>query len=253
MHRDAVQPSPLCCPVPAVSHPHRCACDCGIGARRFQDAATSNAIIAMLRGDAAFGSLADAEAAAILQRDKEDGEKLEAGIALAVEKGVIDASFEPERYIAVDVLGKSADQVADEIIAQCGELAHGLVVVLCGLSGTGKGTTVAKLSEKLPNVTCWSNGNVFRRVCARACVRARAINVFRCVCVLARACACLCVRACANVLRCAAPSRCLRGCALACMRACVTCRAARLVQPQRAQSGDAACGDVVRAERMRRV
>ena len=82
-------------------------------------------------------------------------------------------------------------QVAEEIIGQCGELAHGLVVVICGtqpflvfhictgtgahpghictgtercagLSGTGKGTTVAKLSEKLPNVTCWSNGNVFR-------------------------------------------------------------------------------------------
>jgi hypothetical protein len=36
--------------------------------------------------------------------------------------------------------------------------------VLCGLSGTGKGTTVAKLGELLPagKTTGWSNGDVFR-------------------------------------------------------------------------------------------
>jgi len=34
--------------------------------------------------------------------------------------------------------------------------------VLQGLSGTGKGTTVAKLEQQLPRATCWSNGNVFR-------------------------------------------------------------------------------------------
>ena len=49
-----------------------------------QDATTSNAIIAMLDDDEAFGALAEAEAAAILRRDQEDGEKLGAGIALAV-------------------------------------------------------------------------------------------------------------------------------------------------------------------------
>ena len=31
-----------------------------------------------------------------------------------------------------------------------------------GLSGTGKGTTVAKLQSLLPNASCWSNGNIFR-------------------------------------------------------------------------------------------
>ena len=49
-----------------------------------QDATTSNAIIAMLDDDEAFVALAEAEAAAILRRDQEDGEKLGAGIALAV-------------------------------------------------------------------------------------------------------------------------------------------------------------------------
>ena len=33
---------------------------------------------------------------------------------------------------------------------------------LAGLSGTGKGTTVALLKKKLANATTWSNGNVFR-------------------------------------------------------------------------------------------
>lgn len=36
------------------------------------------------------------------------------------------------------------------------------VLVLVGLSGTGKGTTVDILKKKLPNTTSWSNGNVFR-------------------------------------------------------------------------------------------
>merc|ERR1711924_334340 len=40
--------------------------------------------------------------------------------------------------------------------------SKGCVMVLQGLSGTGKGTTVAKLQEKLPKAQTWSNGNVFR-------------------------------------------------------------------------------------------
>jgi hypothetical protein len=61
------------------------------------------------------------------------------------------------------VTGKSADAVADEIIAALGDApSKGCVLVLQGLSGTGKGTTVAKLKEKLPNAQTWSNGNVFR-------------------------------------------------------------------------------------------
>ncbi|CAK0804023.1 unnamed protein product, partial [Prorocentrum cordatum] len=40
--------------------------------------------------------------------------------------------------------------------------ATGCVVTLQGLSGTGKGTTVSRLKELLPNATTWSNGNLFR-------------------------------------------------------------------------------------------
>jgi hypothetical protein len=70
----------------------------------------------------------------------------------------------------VDVLGKTPDEVAQSILSSCGEndLEHGTVIVLVGLSGTGKGTTVAELQSSLERrgkqVVCWSNGNVFRSV-----------------------------------------------------------------------------------------
>ncbi len=54
-----------------------------------------------------------------------------------------------------------------------GEAAKtGCVVVLCGLSGTGKGITVARLQTMLPNAETWSNGNIFRALtllCSRSC------------------------------------------------------------------------------------
>lgn len=129
---------------------------------RKQNADTSNAIIEHFKEDEKFLQFSKAEADGIIKRDAEDDEKLAAGIQIALEKGVISKDYVPEEYINVDVMGKTADQVADEIISKCGDTSAGLVIVLCGLSGTGKGTTVAKLSEKLPKVTTWSNGNVFR-------------------------------------------------------------------------------------------
>ena len=61
------------------------------------------------------------------------------------------------------MLGKSAGDVASTIIAALGDAPRrGCVLVLQGLSGTGKGTTVAKLESLLPRCTSWSNGNVFR-------------------------------------------------------------------------------------------
>ena len=78
-------------------------------------------------------------------------------------KGVLEEapSVEPTRKI--DVLGKSADAVAEEIIGALGSAAKsGCILVLTGLSGTGKGTTVSKLQAALPNAASWSNGNIFR-------------------------------------------------------------------------------------------
>ena len=63
------------------------------------------------------------------------------------------------------VLGKTPDDVCNVIVGHMGDAVNtGGVVVLCGLSGTGKGTTVARLGELLPEgkTTGWSNGNVFR-------------------------------------------------------------------------------------------
>eukprot|EP00967_Tisochrysis_lutea_P126210 scaffold212996_cov37-Tisochrysis_lutea.AAC.3 len=82
----------------------------------------------------------------IIARDDEDGEKLAAGIREAVARGTLDASPPVEPVTDINVSGKSADAVAGEIIAKLGTApASGCVLVLQGLSGTGKGTTVAKL------------------------------------------------------------------------------------------------------------
>ena len=53
--------------------------------------------------------------------------------------------------------------MAKEIIGELGSAPKsGCIVVLTGLSGTGKTTTVCKLQAALPNAASWSNGNVFR-------------------------------------------------------------------------------------------
>ena len=135
-----------------------------------QNAETSNALIEDFSSSDSFVSLAKSEGDLILLRDLEDAEKLQVGIDYAKEKGVIDPTFVPEPYVTIDVLGKSPDDVSDEILGFVNENKQegsGSVIVLCGLSGTGKGTTVAKLSEKLAadrEVVCWSNGNIFRSV-----------------------------------------------------------------------------------------
>jgi len=125
------------------------------------DDKTSNAVIEALQDDPAFLKLSEDELNDILKRDKEDGEKLAAGVAQAIEKGVLPGDLEPPQYAEIDVLGKSADEVAGEIIAKLPE-GKGCVVILVGLSGTGKGTTADKIKAKCANSTTWSNGNCFR-------------------------------------------------------------------------------------------
>lgn len=108
-----------------------------------QNAETSNALIEEFATSSAFAELAKKEGDAILARDKEDGDKLQVGIDYAKEKGVIDPDYVPEPYVEIDVLGKTPDNVADEIISHVNNHKvegndEGSVIVLCGLSGTGK-------------------------------------------------------------------------------------------------------------------
>jgi cytidylate kinase len=127
------------------------------------DSTTTSAIIDAFQADETFLEVSVTKTNEIMARDQEDADKLAAGVQLAVDKGVLlaDPPVEPTRTI--DVLGKTAEQVADEIIAGLGDaVATGCVMILTGLSGTGKGTTVELLKKKLPKVVTWSNGNVFR-------------------------------------------------------------------------------------------
>jgi len=128
-----------------------------------QNSETSQAILTAYASDENFMKIADRLTKEIMQRDKEDGDKLGSGIDKAVEKGVLPKEVTVEPTTKVSVSGKSADAVADEIIKALGDApSKGCVLVLQGLSGTGKGTTVAKLKEKLPKAQTWSNGNIFR-------------------------------------------------------------------------------------------
>ena len=136
-----------------------------------QNAETSNAIIDHWKDNDLFLKLAQQEGDSTIARDREDGVKLQKGIDFAKSKGIIDPNYVPEPYIEVDVLGKTPTTVADEILSNIpsGDADTGSVIVLCGLSGTGKGTTVAKLRQKLEDdqgkkVVSWSNGNIFRSV-----------------------------------------------------------------------------------------
>jgi cytidylate kinase len=116
-----------------------------------------------------FKTLAKAETADILGRDEQDAAKLKEGIKLAQDKGVLE-KITPAPYTQIDVLGKSAVEVADEMIKGLGDGASkGCVLVLVGLSGTGKGTTVDKLKSKLDKAVTWSNGNVFRCLTKLCC------------------------------------------------------------------------------------
>ena len=142
-----------------------------------QNAETSNALITEFSASPDFLTLSKREGDLILQRDQEDAEKLQVDIDYAKDKGVIDTNFVPEPYGSIlDVLGKSPEDVSNEILSYVNDGKYGdsgSVIVLCGLSGTGKETTVARLSEKLSTdrkVVCWSNGNIFRSVTLLAAI-----------------------------------------------------------------------------------
>lgn len=123
----------------------------------------SQTIIEAYTGDPTFEAVSKRKFDELNARDAEDGVKLQAGIQLAIDKKVLPAEVAVEPTIKVDATGKNPELVAKEIIKLLGDApSKGCVMTLQGLSGTGKGTTVAKLQELLPNAITWSNGNIFR-------------------------------------------------------------------------------------------
>eukprot|EP01059_Diplonema_ambulator_P007325 TRINITY_DN16798_c0_g2_i1.p1 TRINITY_DN16798_c0_g2~~TRINITY_DN16798_c0_g2_i1.p1 ORF type:complete len:345 (+),score=143.79 TRINITY_DN16798_c0_g2_i1:362-1396(+) len=127
-----------------------------------QDSACSNTVIQVLEKYPSFGKLANMEAEMLLMRDREDEHKLEKGIEISISRGVLEPITAPA-VTKIDVKGKTPADVATLIISQLPKSeSAGCVVVLQGMSGTGKGTTCSTLLSKLPNSVTWSNGNVFR-------------------------------------------------------------------------------------------
>lgn len=112
-----------------------------------QNAETSNALIEFWKDADKFLSLAKTEGDLTIQRDNEDAVKLEKGIDFAKSKGVIDPNYVPESYVQLDVLGKTPATVADSILEKIKSSGdnkdEGSVIVLCGLSGTGKVSNVS--------------------------------------------------------------------------------------------------------------
>ncbi|CCW64333.1 unnamed protein product [Phytomonas sp. EM1] len=126
-----------------------------------QDDVCSSAIIQLLENSSDFKNLALREGQAILKRDEEDESKLAKGIELAVRKNILKKKFEDPPAIRINVKNRTAQEITDEIITHLPS-REGNVIVVQGLSGTGKGTTVSKLWRALPRCVIWSNGNVFR-------------------------------------------------------------------------------------------
>ena len=71
-----------------------------------QDAVTSAAVVDAFSAHEVFVALAATETDAILRRDAEDAEKLTAGIAMSVAKGVLPADPPVEPTTRIDVLGQ---------------------------------------------------------------------------------------------------------------------------------------------------
>lgn len=129
-----------------------------------QDAKTSAAIIKILNQNKTFISFGESEAKDIISRDDEDGVKLQAGIQYAIDKGVLPELESPPVYKSIDVIGKTPDDVCKIIVKDMGSAAsNGGVVVLCGLSGTGKNDL--KNCSSLFFVCLFRNYSVIKKNC----------------------------------------------------------------------------------------
>lgn len=128
---------------------------------RQQDDVCSSCVLAALKNNTHFQSLAESEGRDIISRDNEDAEKLSDGIRIAIRKGILSGNPDVSPVTKVNVVGLSAQEVTDKIVKAL-PASTGNVIILQGLSGTGKGTTVNKLRDALPRCVAWSNGNIFR-------------------------------------------------------------------------------------------
>lgn len=126
-----------------------------------QDDICSTAVIQLLANSAAFHALSKSEGELIVSRDKEDEDKLAKGIEIGIKKGILQGKPDVAPVTPINVVGLTASQVTEEIVKRLPG-KEGNVIILQGLSGTGKGTTVSKLKDVLPRCVTWSNGNVFR-------------------------------------------------------------------------------------------
>jgi len=96
---------------------------------------------------------------------------------------VLDAHVQVEPVHTINVTGRSADQVAEIVYTKCMESEEneneltGRIVVIQGLSGCGKGTTVSKLLQRFHAAVAWSNGNVFRSLTLLALEHCKQRNI----------------------------------------------------------------------------
>lgn len=128
-------------------------------------ASMTNKIIEAFAGSADFMSAGKRKLEELLARDREDGEKLQKGIDLAIDKGVLEADVQVEPITKVNVTNRTPDSIAQEINDKLGDApSKGCSLTLQGLSGLGKGTTVDCLKTILPNAQTWSNGDIFRSI-----------------------------------------------------------------------------------------
>ncbi|CCD16667.1 unnamed protein product [Trypanosoma congolense IL3000] len=123
----------------------------------------NRAVIAFLRDDEKFKQLSSSEGLALIRRDKEDSIKLEEGIEIAMRRGTLrrTGAPPPAPLRRIDMSAKTTQEAVEEIMAELPG-KKGNVIIVQGLSGTGKGTTVRALQQALPQCVTWSNGNVFR-------------------------------------------------------------------------------------------
>ncbi|EPY21310.1 hypothetical protein STCU_00644 [Strigomonas culicis] len=128
---------------------------------RQQDDICSTIVIRLLAQRPPFAELARVEGERIVQRDREDEEKLALGIECAIRRGALPPRPAVSPTHKLNVVGLTSQQVMEKILHVLPS-REGNVITLEGLSGTGKGTTVSKLQQALPRCVAWSNGNVFR-------------------------------------------------------------------------------------------